>query len=196
MRENLLLYVERLKNETAARERIASELDIARSIQMSLVPRTFPPFPKDGRIDLFARLEPAREVGGDFYDFFRTDEDHLMLVVGDVSGKGIPAALFMAVTRSFVKAIAAASGGCPSPAELMAAVNDQIVEGNEACMFVTLSFVLVDLRDGSFRYAGGGHPFPRLFGSEGAASLPPVKGPWWGLWGNVLRRRLGKAEGG
>lgn len=177
MRENLLLYVERLKTETAARERIASELDIARSIQMSLVPRTFPPFPQDGRIDLFARLEPAREVGGDFYDFFRTDEDHLMLVVGDVSGKGIPAALFMAVTRSFIKAAAAASGGCPSPAELMAAVNDQIVEGNEACMFVTLSFVLVDLRDGSFRYAGGGHPFPRVFGSEGAAALPPVKGP-------------------
>ncbi len=94
-----------------------------------------------------------------------------MLVVGDVSGKGIPAALFMAVTRSFVKALAAASGGCPSPAELMAAVNDRIVEGNEACMFVTLSFVLVDLRTVIPVRPAEDHPFPRLFGSEGAAAL-------------------------
>jgi len=177
MRENLLLHLERLKTETAARERIASELDIARSIQMSLVPRTFPPFPKDGRIDLFAKLEPAREVGGDFYDFFHTDEDHLLLVVGDVSGKGIPAALFMAVTRSFVKALAISSGSCVPPGELMAAVNDRIAEGNDACMFVTLCFVLVDLRDGSFSYACGGHPFPRLLGGDAALPLAPVKGP-------------------
>ena len=177
MRENLLLHLERLKTETAARERIASELDIARSIQMSLVPRTFPPFPKDGRIDLFAKLEPAREVGGDFYDFFHTDEDHLLLVVGDVSGKGIPAALFMAVTRSFVKALAVSNGANPSPGELMAAVNDRIAEGNDACMFVTLCFVLVDLRDGSFSYACGGHPFPRLLGVAAASPLASVKGP-------------------
>ncbi len=186
MRENLLLHLERLKTETAARERIASELDIARSIQMSLVPRTFPPFPKDGRIDLYARLEPAREVGGDFYDFFHTDDDHLLLVVGDVSGKGIPAALFMAVTRSFVKALAVSSGSCPPPGALMAAVNDRIAEGNDACMFVTLCFVIVDLRDGSFRYACGGHPFPRLIGLEEATALPSVKGPLVGAMGGMV----------
>jgi sigma-B regulation protein RsbU (phosphoserine phosphatase) len=199
MRENLLLHLERLKTETAARERIASELDIARSIQMSLVPRTFPPFPKDGRIDLFAKLEPAREVGGDFYDFFHTDEDHLLLVVGDVSGKGIPAALFMAVTRSFVKALAISSGSCVPPGELMAAVNDRIAEGNDACMFVTLCFVLVDLRNGSFSYACGGHPFPRLLGGDAAMPLAPVKGPLVGAMEGMIFEegggRLNEGEG-
>jgi len=197
MRENLLLHLERLKNETAARERIASELDIARSIQMSLVPRTFPPFPKDGRIDLYAKLEPAREVGGDFYDFFHTDEDHLLLVVGDVSGKGIPAALFMAVTRSFVKALAVSIGANPSPGELMAAVNDRIAEGNDACMFVTLCFVLVDLRDGSFSYACGGHPFPRLLAGDAAIPLAPVKGPLVGaMEGMVFEEGGGRLKEG
>ncbi len=185
MRDDLVLHLERLKTEIAARERVAGELDIARSIQMSLVPRTFPPFPEDRRFDLHACLEPAREIGGDFYDFFLADNDHLLLVIGDVSGKGIPAALFMAVTRSFVKALASSGGKSLSPAKLMTAVNDRLAEGNDACMFATLCFVLVDLRDGAFTYACGGHPPPRLIGTDGATPLPRVAGALAGPMGGV-----------
>ena len=173
MRDSLLERMEELAVTTAKQERIASELDIARSIQMSLVPRTFPAFPDRGDFDLCARLEPAREVGGDFYDFFMTDPHHLLLVIGDVSGKGIGAALFMAVTRSFVKAFSAEA---PGPASLLGAVNDAIAEGNDACMFVTLFCVLVDLRDGSFRYANGGHNTPWILGPGGARFLQNVQG--------------------
>jgi sigma-B regulation protein RsbU (phosphoserine phosphatase) len=157
---------------------------------MSLVPRTFPPFPKDDRIDLFALLEPAREIGGDFYDFFMTDENHLLLIIGDVSGKGVPAALFMAVTRSFMKAFASmtdsASDNRPDgPAALLSAVNDRIVEDNDACMFVTLFCVSVDLRDGGFRYASGGHPAPWKISGGEVIALPRVKGPLVGAIGGV-----------
>ena len=191
MRDSLLVHIEELRATTAARERIESELDIARSIQMSLIPRTFPPFPKDDRIDLFAMLEPAREVGGDFYDFFMTDGNHLLLVVGDVSGKGVPAALFMAVTRSFMKAFASMTDSvsddrADGPAALLSAVNDRIVEGNDACMFVTLFCATVDLRDGSFRYANGGHPSPWKISGGRVVPLARVKGPLVGAVGGVL----------
>ncbi|HOU32672.1 MAG TPA: SpoIIE family protein phosphatase [Synergistaceae bacterium] len=173
MRDSLLNHMKDLAASTAKQERIASELDIARSIQMSLVPRTFPPFPDRRDFDLFALLEPAREVGGDFYDFFKVDEHHLLLTIGDVSGKGVPAALFMAVTRSFVRAFA---GSVSGPGALLAAVNDEIVEGNDACMFVTLFCALVDLRDGSFRYANGGHNTPWRVGGGTTRPLPAVAG--------------------
>ena len=173
MRDSLMAYMKDLAASTAKQERIASELDIARSIQMSLVPRTFPPFPDRRDFDLFALLEPAREVGGDFYDFFKVDEHHLLLTIGDVSGKGVPAALFMAVTRSFVRAFA---GSVSGPGALLAAVNDEIVEGNDACMFVTLFCALVDLRDGSFRYANGGHNTPWRVGGGTTRPLPAVAG--------------------
>ena len=173
MRNSLLERMKELAASTAKQERIASELDIARSIQMSLVPRTFPPFPERRDFDLFARLEPAREVGGDFYDFFKVDENHLLLTMGDVSGKGVPAALFMAVTRSFVRAFASGARG---PGALLAAVNDEIVEGNDACMFVTLFCALVDLRDGSFRYANGGHNSPWVLEGRTTSPLPSVAG--------------------
>ncbi len=191
MRDSLLVHIEELRATTAARERIESELDIARSIQMSLIPRTFPPFPKDDRIDLFAMLEPAREVGGDFYDFFMTDGNHLLLVVGDVSGKGVPAALFMAVTRSFMKAFASMTDSvsddrADGPAALLSAVNDRIVEGNDACMFVTLFCATIDLRDGSFRYANGGHPSPWKISGGRVVPLARVKGPLVGAVGGVL----------
>ena len=93
-------YFSDLKTTTAEKERIESELRVARDIQMGLVPKTFPSFPDHNEFDIYAILEPAREVGGDFYDFYFIDEDHLCLVVGDVSGKGVPAALFMAVTKT------------------------------------------------------------------------------------------------
>jgi len=186
MRDSLLVHMEELRTSTAARERIASELDIACSIQMSLVPRTFPAFPERSDFDLFASLEPAREVGGDFYDFFMVDENHLLLIIGDVSGKGIPAALFMAVTRSFVKAFARRDttlpGGSEGPAALLSDVNDEIALGNDACMFVTLFCAVVDLRDGRFRYASGGHNIPWILSGRGAAFLKPVSGALVGVF--------------
>ena len=121
-------------------------------------------------------------MGGDFYDFFKVDENHLLLTMGDVSGKGVPAALFMAVTRSFVRAFACGARG---PGALLAAVNDEIVEGNDACMFVTLFCALVDLRDGSFRYANGGHNSPWVLEGRTTSPLPSVAGTLVG----VLRGR-------
>ena len=111
MRKALREYIGNLERTTAAKERIESELRIARTIQMSFLPRRFPPFPQRGEIDLYAALEPAREVGGDFYDFFLLGEDRLFVAIGDVSDKGIAAALFMAMTKSLLKGIAAAGDG-------------------------------------------------------------------------------------
>lgn len=156
-----------LVETAAARERIESELRIARSIQMGLVPKTFPPFPKREDVDLYALLEPAREVGGDFYDFFLLQDNQLCLVAGDVSGKGVPAALFMAVVRTFIRAMAR---DVSSPAELMQRVNDEMAEQNDSCMFVTLFLGLVDLDTGNLRYALGGHEPPIVTDGYGSAS--------------------------
>ncbi len=174
MRESLLAYVEELQDTTAARERLESELSIARSIQMSLVPRTFPPFPDRHDLDLYAILDPAKEVSGDFYDFFMLDDRRMIVAVGDVSGKGVPAALFMAVTRTFIRAFAKEG---LSPGEILSRLNDEISKDNESCMFVTVFCVIVDLEDGSFVYASGGHPSPMMIRDGSVALLPPVKGP-------------------
>ena len=104
MRDSLKRYIADLAETTAARERMKAELTVAHNIQMDLVPKTFPPFPERADLDIYAFMEPAREVGGDFYDFFFLDEERLVVAIADVSGKGVPAALFMAVTRSFLRA--------------------------------------------------------------------------------------------
>jgi len=157
------------------------DLAIARSIQMSLVPRTFPPFPDRRDFDLFALLEPAREVGGDFFDFFMTDPEHFALVVADVSGKGMPAALYMAVTRTLLRSLAKETH---EPSALLRRLNDELATDNESCMFVTIFYALVDLRTGETRYASAGHqhPYrvpPRIPGKPEAPirPLPRVKGP-------------------
>jgi sigma-B regulation protein RsbU (phosphoserine phosphatase) len=159
MQADLRTYLAKLAATTAAKERIESELRIAHTIQMELVPKTFPPFPDRKEFDIFALLDPAREVGGDFYDFFFLDETHFCFVVGDVSGKGIPAALFMAVTRTFVKAIAK---NASAPGEILARLNDALAEQNESCMFVTLFCAVADLSTGECAFANGGHNLPLL----------------------------------
>ncbi|MBL3592242.1 MAG: SpoIIE family protein phosphatase [Synergistaceae bacterium] len=175
MREELRRSMAELARTAQARERIESELRIGRAIQMSLIPKTFPPFPTRSDFALHALLEPAREVGGDFYDFFLTDDDHLCLAVGDVSGKGVPAALFMAVTRTFLKALAREER---SPSRVLERLNDELAEGNDASMFVTLFFAVVDLRRGLMRYASGGHPSPLVARPDGTVStLPRPRGP-------------------
>jgi sigma-B regulation protein RsbU (phosphoserine phosphatase) len=159
MRDRLRRYLADLRETMAARERMHSELRIAHEIQMGLVPKTFPPFPKRRDLDLYAVLEPAREVGGDFYDFFPLDDDRLVIAIGDVSGKGVPAALFMAVTRSFLRSQFRSNA---NPAEVLDHVNGELVDGNESCMFVTLFCAVLNLADGSLQYVNAGHNPPVL----------------------------------
>ncbi len=174
MRRNLKQHVEDLRTTTAAKERIESEIHIARSIQMSLVPRTFPPFPDHGEFDLYALLDPARDIGGDFYDFFMCENQDLCMVVGDVSGKGVPAALFMAVTRTFLKTIWRME---QHPAPTLTRLNNELAIDNEPNMFVTLFCVRVNVPTGKCRYANGGHNPPFIIREDGSVDrLPRVAG--------------------
>lgn len=157
MRDNLKQYIAELKETTIAQERMRSELAIAREIQMGLVPKTFPPFPNRKDLDLYAVFEPARQVGGDFYDFFLLDDGKMVIAIGDVSGKGVPAALFMAVTRSFLRS---AFKSQSDPAAVLTSVNDELIEGNDSCMFVTLFCAIFDFESGNLHYANAGHNSP------------------------------------
>jgi len=155
----------------AERERQASELSIARSIQMGLLPRELHRRP-DYRAA--ALIEPAREVGGDLYDLFELDDDRIGLVVGDVSGKGVPAALFMAITRTLLRALAIQIS---RPSDLLAALNSRLEEENPSNMFVTLFYGIFDRRDGMLRYASAGHNSPFLARAGGETLVfPRVKG--------------------
>ncbi|MBM3148184.1 MAG: SpoIIE family protein phosphatase, partial [Actinobacteria bacterium] len=179
MREDLQRHIEELRETTVERERIESELRIAADIQMSLVPRTFPPFPEREDLDLHAVLDPAREVGGDFYDFFLLDDDHLCLAIADVSGKGVPAALLMAGARSFLRSFARQGS---SPAEVAARVNVELAADNDACMFVTMFLAVADLRTGVVRCASAGHNLPFVIDAAGAvAQVPRIRGVALGI---------------
>lgn len=174
MRGELKKHIDMLQAAATAKERIASELRIAQSIQMELVPKTFPPFPDRQDFELYAMMNPAREVGGDFYDFLMPDPEHLWIVIGDVSGKGIPAALFMAVTRTFLRAFVQEEA---SPGRVLARVNDELACNNESNMFVTLFCGVVHLPDGVFRWANGGHNPPFFLPAGGKTEfLPRTKG--------------------
>ena len=159
MRLALKEYIEQLTEATAAKERIESELKIAREIQMSTLPKIFPPFPDDPQIDLFALIEPAREVGGDFYDFFSVDDDRLCFVIGDVSGKGVPASLFMAITKTLIKVTTTPDSG---PEEILYRVNNELARDNEASMFVTVFLGILNKNTGEVHYANGGHNLPLI----------------------------------
>ena len=115
-------------------------------------------------VDLYAIIEPAREVGGDFYDFFNVDDEHLCFVIGDVSGKGVPASLFMAITKTLIKVTAAPE---LPPDEILTRVNNLLAEDNEACMFVTIFLGILDKRTGEIEYANGGHNLPILTPRKG-----------------------------
>lgn len=160
--------IENLRETTAAKERIESELKIAHEIQMSMVPKIFPPFPDRSEFDIFATLVPAKEVGGDLYDFFFIDDEHLCFAVGDVSGKGVPASLFMAVTKALFKATAAHGG---SPGDILTRLNAEICRDNESCMFVTLFCAILNIRTGRIDYSNGGHNLPYRLDPEGARPL-------------------------
>ena len=163
MQDNLKRYTENLKAVTAEKERIGAELNVATKIQADMLPRIFPPFPQKKEIDLFASMNPAKEVGGDFYDFFLIDHDHLALVIADVSGKGVPAALFMVISKTLIKNRAMQGG---TPAQILADVNNQLCEGNDADMFVTCWLAICDLSTGKITAASAGHEYPAICGSD------------------------------
>lgn len=167
MKSSLKKYIKELTETTAAKERIESELKIARDIQMGILPKIFPPFPDRPEFDIYATIEPAKEVGGDLYDFFFIDEDHLCFVIGDVSGKGVPAALFMAVTKTLIK-VSARSGITPD--EILIKVNNELSRDNDSCMFVTIFCGILNTKTGEVLYANGGHN-PPLITRQGKGAI-------------------------
>jgi sigma-B regulation protein RsbU (phosphoserine phosphatase) len=167
----------------AAKARMEEELNVGRDIQMSMLPRIFPAFSDRKELDLYAVLEPAKEVGGDFYDFFMIDENRLCFSIGDVSGKGVPAALFMAMTKTMLKSRAASD---LSPASIVTHVNDIISVDNVNCMFVTLYMGILNLRDGTLVTTNAGHNLPLLKRQGGRfewleARDGPIVGPFPGI---------------
>jgi len=166
MVSSLRQYIKDLTETTAAKERIESELKIAHDIQMGILHKTFPPFPDRSDFDIYATLEPAREVGGDLYDFFFMDPDHLCFTIGDVSGKGMPAALFMAVTKTLLKTKAVRS---LTPDMVLTQVNRDLCLDNPSSMFVTLFLGILDVRTGEVEYCNGGHNPPYLLRWEADA---------------------------
>ncbi len=147
------------------RDRMEDELNIGREIQMSMIPLTFPPFPDHSEFSVFAALEPAREVGGDFYDFYFIDEERLCFCIGDVSGKGVPAALFMAMAKTLIKSRAADDR---STASILTHVNDELSADNETCMFVTIFSGILNIRTGELLYTNAGHNPPYLKRKDGS----------------------------
>ena len=158
-------YVQEVKRVTAEKERINSELTMAKEIQGSQLPRIFPPYPNNPHFDLYASMTPAREVGGDFYDFFLVDDDHLAMVMADVSGKGVPAALFMMIAKTLIKNRLQSGEGL---ANVLANVNNQLMEGNAAGMFVTawVGVLTISTGEGVAVNAGHEHPIIRRAGGK------------------------------
>src|SRR5262245_21264749 len=160
------------------KERMEEALKLAHDIQMSMLPKIFPPFPERREFDIFATITPAKEEGGDLYDFFFIDDDHLCFAIGDVSGKGVPASLFMAVTKTLFRATAGNSG---SPGEILARLNTEICRDNESCMFVTLFCGILNIRTGQVDYSNGGHNLPYYLHHNGVSLLESIGGRALGL---------------
>jgi sigma-B regulation protein RsbU (phosphoserine phosphatase) len=163
MRVALKEYIANLEETTAAKERIENELKIAQRIQMSFLPKKFPPFPEKEAFEIYAMIEPAKEVGGDLYDFFLLPEDHIFIAIGDVSDKGIPAALFMAVTKTLMKGIAAYG---IEPADVLVKVNRELCKDNDSMMFVTLFCGILNCKTGELTYSNAGHNPPLMIHSD------------------------------
>jgi sigma-B regulation protein RsbU (phosphoserine phosphatase) len=164
MQKELSEYIVTLKNTTAAKEKIESELRIAKEIQMAMIPHIFPPFPDLPQVDVFAVLRSAKEVGGDLYDFFVIDGNKFCFAIGDVSGKGVPASLYMAVTRTLVRSI---SDKETLPSAIVSSLNKSLSDNNESSMFVTFFLGVLDLVAGEMRYCNAGHNPPVLIRKNG-----------------------------
>ncbi len=168
MQTSLIQQIEETKTMNEEKGRMEGELQVARNIQMSMLPKLFPAFPDRDDVDIYGMLTPAKEVGGDLYDFFIRDEK-LFFCIGDVSGKGIPASLVMAVTRSLFRNIAAHTA---DPGRIAYTLNNAISDGNDSNMFVTFFIGVLDLPTGRLRYCNAGHDAPLLIGDQGVGLLP------------------------
>jgi sigma-B regulation protein RsbU (phosphoserine phosphatase) len=156
-----------LRQATSDREQLLSvrnDLNTAARIQQSILPQIFPPFPDRTEFDIFAKMTPAKEVGGDFYDFFFIDHDRLAFVIGDVSGKGVPAAIFMAVSRTLLKAIASQ---VVNPGESLRRINSMLIPESSGRMFVTIFYGVLNTRTGEVQFSFGGHNPPYIKRKEG-----------------------------
>ena len=156
------------ENMIKEQERIVKELSTARQIQKSVLPHIFPPFPDRAEIDLFATMDPAKDVGGDFYDFYFIDEDHLCLVIADVSGKGIPAALFMMLSKRILEDLARQER---TPSTILEKANDLLCDNNQAEMFVTVWLGILEISTGKLTAANAGHEFPAICEKGGSFEL-------------------------
>ena len=160
MQHSLSEYVDELKKTTASKAAIENELRVAHDIQMSMLPKTFPPYPERNDIDIYGTLTPAKDVGGDLFDFYIRDEK-LFFCIGDVSGKGVPASLVMAVTRTLFRNV---SAHVSKPDMIVSAINNALAEGNATSMFVTLFIGILDLQTGGLNYCNAGHNSPLIIG--------------------------------
>ena len=170
LQNSLQNYIDELKQATANKERIESELRIARDIQMGMVPKIFPPFPEREDVDLYAKLIPAKEVGGDLYDFF-IENNKLHFIIGDVSGKGVPASLVMSVTCRLFRTVASS---IHVPSGIIKSLNDALSESNESNMFCTAFVGVMDFDTGILKYCNAGHNPPVIIDDEGNTTLLPV----------------------
>jgi len=161
MQKAIKEYIKNLRDATIEQQKVDSELEIAKSIQRSMLPKSLP---KNENITLCAMLKPARAVGGDFYDFFYIDEEHLCFLIADVSGKGVPAAMFMSVTRSYLRAYSTIG---LTAAQIVEKLNNTIASNNDANMFVTLFFGILNVKSGELNFANAGHDEPYLLIEEG-----------------------------
>ena len=152
-------FIGRIETITAEKERVSTELSMATRIQAAMLPHVFPPFPERGEFDIYASMDPAKEVGGDFYDFFLIDDDRLGIVMADVSGKGVPAALFMMASKIILQSCAMLGG---SPAEILTKTNEAICSNNQEEMFVTVWMGILEISSGKLTAANAGHEFPAL----------------------------------
>ena len=164
MSASLQEYIKNLSSVMAEKERIGAELNVATQIQADMLPSIFPAFPEREEFDIYATMQPAKEVGGDFYDFFLVDEDHLAVVIADVSGKGVPAALFMVIAKTLLKNRAQMGD---SPAKVLEVVNNQLCENNKAEMFVTVWFGVMQISTGKIVAANAGHEKPIIRKADG-----------------------------
>lgn len=164
MSNSLKKYIENLSKVTAEKERIGAELNVATKIQASMLPCIFPPFPNRDEFEIFASMNPAKEVGGDFYDFFMVDDKHLAFVVADVSGKGIPAALFMVIGKTLIKDHTTPDTDL---GDVFSEVNNLLCEGNSEELFITAFEGVLNLETGELRYANAGHEMPFIMPPNG-----------------------------
>ena len=167
-------YVHASQKEHKELVTLQKDLTLASEIQQYFLPSTFPPFPEDSdKLDIYASMEAAKDIGGDFYDFFRIDDDHIGLVIADVCGKGIPAALFMAVSQTILRSKAAS---CATAAECLTETNRLLADYSVECMFVTMFYAIYNTKTGLVNYCNAGHNVPYVLRADGTTKMLPKSG--------------------